>query len=330
LAAEITLRHFCLSANSLSQHRISDWLVIPHVFGDDNVVVHKKGQTRMRLKTKLQQLMPLIALTRLFALIIAAVAGFGQKSAIAACLLGLVDQAPLVNFTVASTTATAVPANQVRVTYIGHSSFLIQTPGGASAVTDYNGLHVPATAPDIVTMNNSHDSHYTDDPNPEIRYVLPGWSGKIGAGFAKHDVRFKDLRVFNVPTNIGEYGDPKGNGNSIFVFEISGLCIAHLGHLHHVLTRDQLLKLGRIDVLFVPVDGGMTITHPQALAVIKQIEPRLVFPMHFGFFGAPDAFFEVAKAFYPIRSEKGSTMLVSRKMLPRSTEIRFLQGGGGF
>lgn len=256
--------------------------------------------------------------------------GFLVHGAMAACLLGMVDRSPLLHFAAASSSVGDVPARHVRVTYIGHSSFLIQTPGGASAVTDYNGIHIPSFSPDIATMNNSHDSHYTDAPDAKIRFVLPGWSEKIGAGLAKHDVRYKDLRVFNVPTNIGEYGDPAGNGNSIFVFEISGLCIAHLGHLHHVLTRKQLQTLGRIDVLFVPVDGSMTITHPQALAVIKQIEPRLVFPMHFGFFGAPDAFFEVAKAFYPIRSEKGSTLLVSRKTLPRSTEIRFLQGGGGF
>jgi hypothetical protein len=52
--------------------------------------------------------------------------------------------------------------------------------------------------------------------------------------------------------------------------------------------------------------------------------------MYFGFFGAPDTFFEVAKSLYPIRSEKGSSQLISRAMLPKSTEIRFLQGGGGF
>ena len=267
---------------------------------------------------------------RLFAVIAGIIAGLAVKSALAACLLGMVEQSPLLHFAAASANNNAVPAKQVRVTYVGHSSFLIETPGGASAVTDYNGMHVPASVPDIITMNNSHDSHYTDDPNPEIRFTLRGWSEKIGAGFAAHDVRFKDLRVFNVPTNIGEYGDPTGNGNSIFVFEISGLCIAHLGHLHHVLTKQQLRKLGRIDVLFVPVDGGMTISHPQALAVIDQIAPRLVFPMHFGFFGAPDAFFELAKDSYPIRSEKGSTILISRGMLPKSTEIRFLQGGGGY
>ena len=269
-------------------------------------------------------------LRRAIALFIGFVTFLTVRSALAACLLGMVDNAPLSKFTVANVGDIAVPSNNVRITYVGHSSFLIETPDGASAVTDYNGVHVPAKVPDIVTMNNSHDSHYTDAPNPEIRFVLRGWSEKIGGGFARHDVRFKDLRVFNVPTNIGEYGDPEGNGNSIFVFEISGLCIAHLGHLHHILTKEQLRNLGRIDVLFVPVDGGMTISHPQALAVIKQIEPRLVLPMHFGFFGAPDAFFEVAKEFYTIRSEAGSTLLVSRKTLPRLTEIRFLQGGGGY
>ena len=247
--------------------------------------------------------------------------GLLAKGAVAACLLGMVDRSPLLHF------AAAVPAQHVRVTFIGHSSFLIETPGGATAVTDYNGMNVPAVIPDIVTMNNSHSSHYTDSPDPRIRYVLRGWSVRVGE-LAHHDVRYRDLRVFNVPTNIGQYGDPKGNGNSIFVFEISGLCLAHLGHLHHVLTRAQLRQLGRIDVLFVPVDGGLTITHTQALTVIGQIAPRLVIPMHFGFCGSPDAFFELARDRYRIRAEKGSTILVSRESLPKSTEIVFLQGGG--
>ena len=57
------------------------------------------------------------------------------------------------------------------------------------------------------------------------------------------------------------------------------------------------------------------------MTVIEQISPRLIIPMHFGFFGAPDAFFELAKEKYTIRSEKGSTMTVSRKTLPKNTEI---------
>ncbi len=250
-------------------------------------------------------------------------------TAMAACLLGLVGQpAP---FQLASArplplTVAAVPKGQVSISYIGHSSFIIETPGGATAITDFNGLHSPNFIPDIVTMNNSHESHYTPSPDRRIKTILRGWSIETGR-MARHDVRHKDLRVFNIPTNLGEYGDPKGNGNSIFVFEISNLCIAHVGHLHHVLSKEQLKQLGRIDILFVPIDGGMTIQHEQALAVIEQVSPRMVIAMHFGFIGAAERFFDMARKLYPIKAETGATILVSRRTLPKHTEIRFLQGG---
>jgi L-ascorbate metabolism protein UlaG (beta-lactamase superfamily) len=245
------------------------------------------------------------------------------KAAVAACLLGMVQNQSLLHR--AAWLADAAPKGTVRISFLGHSSFLIETPEGGTAVTDYNGVNVPAFTPDIVSMNNPHNTHFTDSPDPAIRFVLRGWK-QGGGGLAKHDVRWKDLRVFNIPTNIGEYGDPRGNSSSIFVFEIANLCIAHLGHLHHVLTREQLLALGRIDVLFVPIDGSSTMTHEQALAVIRQIGPRLVIPMHFGFFGSADRFFELARTLWPVRAEKGSTILVSRQTLPKSTEVRFLQG----
>ena len=255
-----------------------------------------------------------------FALVVAAL--FLAKAAAAACLLGMVQDAPLMHR--ASLVAEAAPKGMVRITYLGHSSFLIETPEGASAVTDYNGVNVPPFAPDIVSMNNPHSTHYTDAPDPAIRFVLRGWHPD--GGLPRHDVRWKDLRTFNVPTNIGEsYGGGR-NSSSIFVFEIANLCIAHLGHLHHVLTKEQLQALGRIDVLFVPIDGSSTLRHEEALAVIQQIQPRLVIPMHFGFFGAADRFFELAKPLWPIRAEKGSMIVVSRETLPKDTEVRFLLG----
>jgi L-ascorbate metabolism protein UlaG (beta-lactamase superfamily) len=223
--------------------------------------------------------------------------------------------------------AKGVPAGHVRIEFLGHSSFAISTPGGVSVVTDYNGANVPVAPPDAATMNNSHETHYTDYPDPRIRYLLRGW--RPGGGMARHDITINDMRVFNVPTNIGEYGDPKSNGNSVFVFEISGLCIAHVGHLHHVLTRDQLQAIGRIDVLFMPVDGGLTMGHPEALEKIRLIAPRLIIPMHFGFSGAADQFFELARKLYPIRADEDGTLVVSRKTLPKRTEILFLQGGYG-
>ena len=64
------------------------------------------------------------------------------------CALGMVRQVPALR-AVALKTA-AVPWGRVRLTYQGHSGFLIETPGGASAVTDYNGVHVPMSVPDTL------------------------------------------------------------------------------------------------------------------------------------------------------------------------------------
>ena len=254
------------------------------------------------------------------AAVMAMVSGMAAKTAVAACLLGMVDRAPTGQLAAVGTAGNAlmlaqmatVPKGKVSVTYIGHSSFLIETP----------------FAPNIVTMNFSHETHYTDVIQEGVIHVLRGW--KPGGGMARHDIRYKDLRVFNLPTNIGEYGDQGTNNNSIFVFEIANLCIAHLGHLHHVLTPEQLQALGRIDVLFVPIDGSSTLSHPNAIAVIQQISPRLIVPMHYGFFGAADMFFELAKKHWAIKSEPGSQILIGRDTLPRNTEVWFLQGGGTF
>ena len=237
------------------------------------------------------------------------------------CALSMVRQAPA--FRAVALKTAAAPWGHVRLTYRGHSGFLIETPGGASAVTDYNGVHVPLSPPDIVTMNNSHSSHYTDVVDPAVRFVLRGWNP--AGGMAEHDIEWQDLRVFSVPTNVFETGRGLTNGNSIFVFQAAGLCLGHLGHLHHILGPNQRRRLGRIDVLFVPIDGAMTMSHDEALNVIEQISPKLVVPMHFQFPGSAEAFTERAQRLYPVKTIDGPTLEVSRRTLPATTEVVFLR-----
>jgi L-ascorbate metabolism protein UlaG (beta-lactamase superfamily) len=145
---------------------------------------------------------------------------------------------------VASDTPRAIPAafrlalapDQVRVNYVGHSTFLIESPQGVRIATDYNDYVRPSVVPDIATMNHAHDTHYTDRPDPRIKYVLRGW-GPSPNEPARHDLQVKDVRVRNVPTNIRTWsGGTERHGNSIFIFEMANLCVAHLGHLHHTLT----------------------------------------------------------------------------------------------
>ena len=89
-----------------------------------------------------------------------------------------------------------------------------------------------------------------------------------------------DVFIRNVPTDIRSGGAMEADGNSIFIFEVAGLCIGHLGHLHHRLEDAHYAAIGRLDIVMVPIDGGMT----QSLANMREITDRLhssiVLPMH--------------------------------------------------
>jgi beta-lactamase family protein len=131
----------------------------------------------------------------------------------------------------------ALNSDQVRLSFLGHATFLIESPQLVRIATDYNDYIRPPLLPDIVTMNHAHNTHYSDHPDPAIKYVLRGW-GEDTEHPAIWDLKYRDVRVRNVPTNIRSfYGSTTTEryGNSIFIFEIANLCIAHLGHLHHTL-----------------------------------------------------------------------------------------------
>ncbi len=146
--------------------------------------------------------------------------------------------------------------------------------------TDYNDWVRPPALPDIVTMNHAHSSHYTLHPDPGIKYVLHGWAEDEKP--ARIDMTYKDVRVRNVPTNIRTFdGGTERHGNSIFIFEAANLCIAHLGHLHHTLTQQQLNEIGKIDVVMVPVDGNYTLDLEGMMEVLKSLKAPLMIPMHY-------------------------------------------------
>ena len=70
----------------------------------------------------------------------------------------------------------ALKEGEVRINYIGHSTFLIESPKLVRIATDYNDYVKPPVLPDIVTMNRAHSTHFTDRPDPGIKFVLRGWS----------------------------------------------------------------------------------------------------------------------------------------------------------
>ncbi len=215
--------------------------------------------------------------------------------------------------------------NEARITYAGHSTFLIESPKLVRIATDYNDYVRPPVLPDIATMNHAHSTHYTDRPDPDIKFVLRGWSpdGKP----ANHDLTYSDVHVRSVSTNIRDWsGGTERNGNSIFIFEVGSLCIAHLGHLHHTLTQQQLNDIGHIDVLLVPVDGGYTMDLDGMVEVIQAMKAPLMVPMHYFSTFTLHRFLERVSQQYDVEFAETPSFVVSKTTLPSKGKFLVLPG----
>lgn len=218
----------------------------------------------------------------------------------------------------------ALKSDEVRITYIGHATFTIESPQGTIAATDYNDYVRPSALPDIATMNHAHSTHFTHRPDPAIRHVLRGWSHQGRP--PSYDVQERDMRVRNVPTNIRDGGATEFSGNSIFIFETAGLCIAHLGHLHHTLSPEHLKAVGQVDIVMAAVDGSWTIDLDGIAEVIRQLQPKIVIPMHYIGERALERFLTHMRDRADISRESSDNIVLSRANLPNKMAIKVLIG----
>jgi len=219
----------------------------------------------------------------------------------------------------------ALERDQVRISYIGHSTFLIESPQLVRVATDFNDYVRPPVLPDIVTMNHAHTTHYTLNPDPGIKHVLRGWGEDEKP--ARVDVQYKDVRVRNVPTNIRSWaGGTERHGNSIFIFEVANLCIAHLGHLHHTLTQAQLNEIGRVDVVMVPVDGTLTLDLEGMVEVLRSLKAPLMIPMHYFSAYTLDHFLQRVRQDWDVEVAEVPSVVVSKTNLPAKPKVLVLPG----
>ncbi|SFC39165.1 MBL fold metallo-hydrolase [Tropicimonas isoalkanivorans] len=219
-----------------------------------------------------------------------------------------------------------VPEDSVRLSYVDHSMYLIQTEGGLDVVTDYNGFLGPSDLlPDVVTMNHSHSTHWTSAPDPAIPHVLQGWDDLGGP--AAHHLDLGEMLIRNVTTDIrGRFGGGvEPDGNSIFIFETTGLCIGHLGHLHHEPTPEQYAAIGRLDVVMAPIDGGMTLPLPVMIRVLQQFRASIVLPMHWFSGNSLGIFLDGMAEDFRIDRRQERSFEVSLRTLPSEPTVIVLQ-----
>lgn len=176
----------------------------------------------------------------------------------------------------------AGPAEGISIRYFGQAAFLITSSSGSRILMDpaeFKGYKMPAgIETDIVTISHEHFDHNN------LSSIAPGFTTLRGLlpddqGVRHIDTTLNDIHIYDVPS----FHDPGQHGfNAIFILEMDGLRIAHLGDIGTVLSDEQIREIGPIDILLIPVGGKYTITPSIADSLVSQVcHGSIIIPMHY-------------------------------------------------
>ena len=206
------------------------------------------------------------------------------------------------------------------IQWYGHSSFLIHSGSETKIVADPNFNVTPGIQADAVTVSNDHFTHNNTGAVTGNPVILRGITFRQTWNPIRTSV--KDIAIVNIPSQRGaSWG---GAANSIFIYEMGSLCLAHLGNIGHLLTPEQEKVMQHVDVMMMPVDAMTNLSFEDIRKVIDQVKAPIVIPMHYDMPRQGELFATFAKEHYPVRRVAGSQLVLTRAMLPKSTEIFLL------
>ena len=206
----------------------------------------------------------------------------------------------------------------MRITYYGHSSFLVETADKIRVILDpyrhgafggavrYDPIDEPA---DVVVATHAHDDHGAADtiPGDPLVFVHPV-AEAVGS-----------LQITGVDVAHDQVGGKKRGKNTIVTLDDGEMRLVHLGDLGHTLDAATTKVIGRVDVLLIPVGGFFTIDHKEAAEVVEALDPRVVIPMHYKTekidfsIAAVDPFLATQKT---VERKNDSTLEVTRATMP--------------
>lgn len=162
----------------------------------------------------------------------------------------------------------------MQITWLGHSSFLIEDSKGRKVLTDpfdeTVGYNTFKGEVDVVTISHHHfDHNYVEN----IKYKES--IDKVGFFY------LCDIPIAGIPSYHDKMLGAKRGENTIFVIDIDGYKICHLGDLGHSLSNEDIKQIGNTDILFIPIGGNYTIDGKEAAEIAKSINSHIVIPMHY-------------------------------------------------
>lgn len=215
----------------------------------------------------------------------------------------------------------------MQVKWLGHACFLITTEDGKKILTDpyISGSYGGAVGygsieeiVDIVTVSHAHDDHCG----------IAGLKGSPQVIREPADHTAMGIHFKGIPTYHDDQEGSERGQNIVFVFEVEGIRICHLGDLGHGLGEKTVSEIGKVDVLLAPVGGFYTIDADQATQVVNVLNPHIVIPMHYktealGFpIDGVERFLEGKEG---IREVASSRLEIRKETIPAQREIVVLE-----
>ena len=160
------------------------------------------------------------------------------------------------------------------IKWLGHASFLLESAGIKLLTDPFNakiGYQPCKEKVDIVTVSHEHWDHNAVD-------TLSGNPRVIRAtGLSTID----GINILGISSFHDKKQGRERGLNTIFKMSSENLDILHLGDLGHVLSDRQIVEIGNVDIILVPVGGRYTVDAEAACEIVEQLQPNIIIPMHF-------------------------------------------------
>ena len=169
---------------------------------------------------------------------------------------------------------TYVIFREMDISWLGHSCFRIRGSHAIVITDPYPpdlGYSLGKPTARIVTVSHQHPGH---------SYVQGiGGEPKVVSGPGEYEI--SGVLIIGMATFHDDAKGSKRGKNTAYLMEVDEVSVCHLGDLGHVLTTEQVGEMENVDVLLLPVGGVSTIDAPMAAEVVRQLEPKVVVPMHY-------------------------------------------------
>ncbi|MBI4059328.1 MBL fold metallo-hydrolase [Candidatus Microgenomates bacterium] len=178
----------------------------------------------------------------------------------------------------------------MEIFWLGQAAFRIKGKQVTVVTDPYDskmiGLSALRATADMVTVSHEHGDHN----NVVAIKTTSGGAPKILRGPGEYEIA--GVSINGIKTWHDESLGSERGTNTVYVIDVDGVKVAHLGDLGHKLTEEQLAEIGDVDILLIPAGGYYTIEPSVAAEVVAQIEPKVVIPMHYQIVGLAPQIFE--------------------------------------